>query len=186
MFAISANAQQTYNDSINDYLAKYVREHEVVKGDDQKGFHFYPVNKSYRVTAKLEPVTDGKWFSVETSSGLKQSYRVYGYLHFTLRDTIYKLALYQSQMLMAVTKYKNYLFLPFTDETTGNETYEAGRYIDLESTDIKNNTVVIDFNKAYNPYCAYGKGKFNCPIPPKENTLATAIEAGEKKFEKSR
>jgi len=83
---------------------------------------------------------------------------------------------------MGTEEYKNYLFLPFTDATTGVETYESGRYIDLQTGDIKNNQVVIDFNKAYNPYCAYVSGVYNCPIPPRENHLPVAILAGEKRF----
>jgi uncharacterized protein len=82
--------------------------------------------------------------------------------------------------LMGNDQYKNYLFLPFTDATTGIETYESGRYIDLQINDIKNNEVLIDFNKAYNPYCAYVSGVYNCPVPPKENHLIVAILAGEK------
>lgn len=92
--------------------------------------------------------------------------------------------LYQSQGLMGSNEYKNYLFLPFTDATTGVETYESGRYIDLLTTDIVNNTVTIDFNKAYNPYCAYVSDVYNCPIPPKENHLRVAIRAGEKMYGK--
>ncbi len=79
--------------------------------------------------------------------------------------------------------YKNYLFLPFTDLTSGEESYGGGRYIDLETTDIFNNKVIIDFNKAYNPYCAYASG-YNCPIPPRENDLPVAVKAGEMNFGK--
>jgi uncharacterized protein (DUF1684 family) len=85
---------------------------------------------------------------------------------------------------MAVPEYKDHLFLPFTDLTSGEETYTAGRYIDLSFEDIIDNKVVIDFNKAYNPYCAYVSGKYNCPIPPRENTLSVAILAGEKNYGK--
>ena len=85
---------------------------------------------------------------------------------------------------MAIDQYKNHLFLPFTDVTTRVETYESGRYIDLETSEIVNNEVVIDFNKAYNPFCAYVSGVYNCPIPPKENRLSVAIRAGEKTYEK--
>jgi uncharacterized protein len=86
-------------------------------------------------------------------------------------------------MLMNRPEYADYLFVPFTDATTGNETYGSGRYIDLRLGDIKNNTVLLDFNKCYNPYCAYTSG-YNCPIPPKENRLAVAVKAGEKVFPK--
>ena len=84
---------------------------------------------------------------------------------------------------MSSEKYKDYLFIPFTDKTSGIETYGGGRYIDLVLSDIVNKTCTIDFNKAYNPYCAYTAG-YNCPIPPKENDLPVAIKAGELNFAK--
>ncbi|MEJ0106895.1 MAG: DUF1684 domain-containing protein [Bacteroidota bacterium] len=67
---------------------------------------------------------------------------------------------------------------PFTDLTTGNESYQTGRYIDFTVKDIKNGELVIDFNKAYNPSCAYVSDKYNCPVPPRENNLTIAIKAG--------
>jgi uncharacterized protein len=94
------------------------------------------------------------------------------------------LNLYQSQSLMEVDAYKSHLFLPFTDETSGAGSYEGGRYIDLSFEDIRNKKIVIDFNKAYNPYCAYVSGKYNCPIPPAENTLPVRVEAGERQYAK--
>ncbi len=84
---------------------------------------------------------------------------------------------------MSDSVYKDHLFLPFTDLTSGEESYGGGRYIDLETTGIINNRLVIDFNKAYNPYCTYSDG-YNCPIPPRENDLPVAIRAGEKAFAK--
>jgi uncharacterized protein (DUF1684 family) len=119
---------------------------------------------------------------METSGPIKKTFRVYGILYFTIHDTAVKLNLYQSQNLMTTNEYKNYLFLPFTDISSGEETYAAGRYIDISTEDIVDNKVILDFNKAYNPYCAYVSGKYNCPIPPKENQLAVAIHAGEKIF----
>lgn len=188
LFALSnihftqALAQSSYNDSLKLYLDNYIDQHEVVKGDDKKQMHFFDINKKYRVVAKLEKKENGQWFQMATSGRIKQIYRVYGVLSFKIGDTAVQLNVYQSQGLMQSEQYKNYLFLPFTDATTGNETYDSGRYIDLTIADIQNNQVVIDFNKAYNPYCAYVSGVYNCPIPPKENRLSIAIKAGEKKY----
>jgi uncharacterized protein (DUF1684 family) len=84
---------------------------------------------------------------------------------------------------MQRAEYKNYLFIPFTDATNGTDTYEGGRYIDLSIPDIKDTNVIVDFNKAYNPYCCY-TGGYDCPIPPKENALTVAINAGEMKYKK--
>ena len=77
-----------------------------------------------------------------------------------------------------------YLFVPFTDATTGDESYGGGRYLEFYKQDIQNNTLQLDFNKTYNPYCVYATG-FRCPIPPKENRLPVAIKAGEMNFAKS-
>ena len=120
---------------------------------------------------------------MSTSGKTKQQYRVYGIIHFNLHDTAVSLTIYQSRSLMSSEKYKEHLFIPFTDLTSGRETYGGGRYIDLSISDISNNTYIIDFNKAYNPYCAYTTG-YNCPIPPKENDLSVAIKAGEMNYMK--
>jgi len=173
---------QSYNDSMNVYLKNYVQNHEVVKGDDKKKMNFFPINEKYRVVAQFQSTTTNQWFEMPTSGKLKKVFRLYGILTFKINDTLVHMNLYQSQGLMGSEEYKNYLFLPFTDATTGVDTYESGRYIDLQISDIKNNQVILDFNKAYNPYCAYVRGIYNCPIPPRENHLFVAILAGEKSF----
>jgi uncharacterized protein (DUF1684 family) len=136
------------------------------------------------VLARFERVKNGTWFSMETSGSTRQVFRVYGIIYFTIHDTAVKLNIYQSQRLMAVEEFRDHLFLPFTDRTSGEETYASGRYIDLTFDDILDNKVLVDFNKAYNPYCAYVTGKYNCPITPRENNLEVAILAGEKNFGK--
>ncbi|MCK5678470.1 MAG: DUF1684 domain-containing protein, partial [Flavobacteriaceae bacterium] len=90
------------------------------------------------------------------------------------------LEIYQNQKLILTTDYEDYLFLPFTDKTNGESTYGGGRYLDLKIPD--GDTTVIDFNKAYNPYCAYNH-KYSCPIPPKANQLDVEINAGVKAYE---
>ena len=84
---------------------------------------------------------------------------------------------------MKTAEYRDHLFIPFADATTSNETYEGGRYIDLNISDIKDGIIIIDFNKAYNPYCAYDHD-YSCPLPPKENHITIAVRAGEKRFKK--
>jgi len=184
LLLITSHGQSRYKDSIKLFVKNYVESHEVVKGEDKKQMHFYGVNEKYRVHAKFETKENGDWFQMPTSGKMKQVYRVYGVLKFRLNGKALQLNLYQSQSLMQTNEYKNYLFLPFTDATTGKATYESGRYLDLTMDDIKNNEVILDFNKAYNPYCAYVSGVYNCPIPPKENNLAVSVEAGEKKYGK--
>ena len=120
---------------------------------------------------------------MKTSANTLQHYFKYGRLNFVLDGKDYHLYVYQSSDLMKTEKYKDYLFVPFTDASTGDESYGSGRYLDFSTTDIKNNTLYLDFNKAYNPSCAYATG-FHCPMPPKENLLTVAINAGEKNFGK--
>lgn len=181
---VNSFPQKTYNDSLQAYINKYVKEHEVVKGNDKKYLQFFPIDESYRVIAKIEIANDAKWFQMETSGPIKKTFRTYGIISFKIHDTLMKLHVYQSQNLLQSEQYKDYLFIPFTDLTSGNTTYEAGRYIDIKSEEIKGDQVIIDFNKAYNPYCAYVKNVYNCPIPPRENDLPVAIIAGEKEYKK--
>ena len=182
--SILSYSQQSYSDSIHAYINEYVKDHEVVTGENKKLFQFFPADESYRVKAKFEKAKNPQWFQLESSGKEKKTYRVYGTLSFTLNNTPVKLNLYQSQSLMQDPEFKDYLLLPFTDGTSGNETYQSGRYLDFKTSDIKNNTLVLDFNKAYNPYCAYEADKYNCPMPPKENAIPIEIKAGEKNFAK--
>lgn len=187
LITIAATAQKNnaYINSINSYQKNYVSSHEVVKGKERKLFRFYTANETYKVQCRFEAAVDTSIVTIKTSGKTipQKDYRRYGKLIFSIHDTTLYLTVFQSISLQQNPQYKNYLFIPFTDITTGDETYGSGRYIDILNTDIKNNTVEIDFNKAYNPYCAYTTG-YNCPIPPKENNLGIAILAGEKTFAK--
>lgn len=182
--APTLHSQTSYFDSLTAYRKDYIENHEVIKGDDTQYFRFYPIDEKYKVVADFRKATTGSWFSMETSGTIKKVFRVYGVLQLNINDTIVKLKVYQSQALMNSENYQDHLFLPFTDFTTGEETYDAGRYIDLKTGDIVNDKVIIDFNKAYNPYCAYVDGKYNCPLPPRENQMDVAILAGEMIFAK--
>ena len=181
---ISFAQGKSFKDSTEEYFKKYVKEHEVVTGKDKDLMSFFPVDEKYRITCKFERMLNSQWFRMESSGQVKRNYRTYGIIYFKINDTAVTLNIYQSQDLMTSPQYKDHLFIPFTDATSGEETYESGRYIDLEIKDITNDRVLIDFNKAYNPYCAYVSGKYNCPIPPKENNLNVAILAGEKNYGK--
>ncbi len=176
-------AQDSYLVLTDSFRNHYIATHGVLKKEEEKKqLRFYTIQEKYKVTASFKPAENMEWFTMETSGTMKKVYRVYGTVTFTINDTVNTLQVLQAQQLLTSNEYKDYLFLPFTDKTTGQDTYEVGRYIDLKTTDIKNDKVVIDFNKNYNPYCAYVSGKYNCPIPPKANALAVAITAGEKKY----
>ncbi len=173
----------SYEDSLSNFQQQYVKDHEVVTDKSKKRMNFFPVSNEYRITTVFERKENSPWFLMNTSGIEKKQYRVYGIIRFSVHDTPVQLQVYQSKSLMGSEKYKEHLFIPFTDKTSGIETYGGGRYIDLLISDITNNRYVIDFNKAYNPYCAYTTG-YNCPIPPQENDLAITIYAGEKNFGK--
>lgn len=175
--------QLRYEDSLKQFQQKYVKEHEVVTGAEKKMLKFYPVREEYRITAAFERKENSPWFLMNSTGTEKKQYRVYGIIRFSLHDSLVSLQIYQSRSLMSSEKYQAHLFIPFTDKTSGDETYGGGRYIDLNIADLKSNTYVIDFNKAYNPYCSYAAG-FNCPIPPKENDLPVSVKAGEMNFVK--
>ena len=142
-----------------------------------KGIHFYSLNEKLAVNARFVRTPQEKPFQMTTSSGMRKTYIKYAEVFFMLDNKEYKLNVYQSQELIKSAEYKDYLFIPFTDATSGNETYEGGRYIDLNIP--QSDHILINFNKAYHPYCAYTDG-YNCPIPPQENTLPIKIEAGVK------
>ena len=175
--------KKTYKDSILAWQKNYITTHEVVLKDDKKFLHFYPADKNYRVVASFKKIIDTIGFDMNTSSGMKKKHFIYGLLTFKLNVSLVRLYVYQSATLMKQEKLKDYLFVPFGDATTGFESYGGGRYMEFHIPDIKNNKVILDFNKAYNPYCAYTTG-YNCPIPPIENLLKVAVRAGEKDYSK--
>ncbi len=146
---------------------------------------FFPPNHSWLLKAHFTATYDSKPFELPTYSGQTRTYKKYGTLDFDHKGTHFTLSIYQNLSLMKDSAYKNYLFLPFTDLSNGESTYEGGRYLDFSIPDIQNNTLHVDFNKCYNPYCAYSDG-YNCPVPPAENRLKIEIPAGEKKFLKKR
>ncbi|MFB9843023.1 DUF1684 domain-containing protein [Mucilaginibacter ginsenosidivorans] len=177
---------QDYKDQITEYRKKYMDDfltdqNSPLKKDDLQFLRFYDADSTYRVTAHEEILLNEPGFIMPVFSGRGREYVRYATLKFTLKGKSLQLTVYRNVNLAKIAEYKDYLFLPFTDDTNGSETYAGGRYIDLREGDFKGNTVVIDFNKAYNPYCAFSGG-YACPKPPDENHLTIAIEAGEKQF----
>ena len=140
---------------------------------------FYPVNEKFIVEATFVKAKQQKPFKMKTSTDRTPMYKKYGALHFEIDGKKFVLQVYQNIELSKRPGFKDYLFLPFSDLTCGKESYIGGRYIDMRIP--TTNKVIINFNKAYNPYCAYNY-KYSCPIVPLENDLDIAIEAGVKKF----
>ncbi|MEH6658211.1 DUF1684 domain-containing protein [Leeuwenhoekiella marinoflava] len=179
----TASAQTTYESEILDFQkdlnAEYVNpEESPLTPEEQKkfeGHQFYPIDSTYKVVAKFVKIKKPKTIKFTTSSGALKKYDTYAIAEFKLNGKHFKLPIYQSHTLRELEEYKDYLFVPFTDYTSGVETYGAGRYIDLRIPE--GETIIIDFNKAYNPFCAYSPN-YSCPIPPEDNDLKTEIKAG--------
>ncbi len=146
-----------------------------------KGLDFFKFDSTFVVKAVLKRTPETKWFKMKTTTSRESEERVFGILTFELKGQSFQLNVYQGKELMTTEGYEDYLFLPFLDDTNGDTTYGGGRYIDLRIPE--ENEIEIDFNKAYNPYCAYNE-KYSCPIVPRENYLPLKVEAGVKVFKK--
>lgn len=144
-----------------------------------KSLDFYPINQKAFVVAKFIRTENEKPFEMPTTGARRPMYVKYGEAHFEMEGKKFKLNIYRNIELSKKDEYKDYLFLPFSDQTSGKESYIGGKYIDLKIP--VGNTIIIDFNQSYNPYCAYSY-KYSCPKVPLENDLAIEIKAGVKKF----
>lgn len=147
-----------------------------------QGLNYFPVDSRFRVTAEFTRTPSEKYFQMPTSSGITKKFVKFGILKFRLGGKALRLSVYQidKEILAKFPEYADLLFVPFKDLTSRTQTYGGGRYIDIKTpTGLK---LILDFNLAYNPNCAYGGDKYNCPIPPRENSLQIAITAGEKRF----
>jgi uncharacterized protein (DUF1684 family) len=147
-----------------------------LKGDEKRAFHglrYYPENPSLCLELPLEKNATPKPIILQTSTGEVREYLCVGQVRFNVDGQEAVLQIY-------LDDYDGY-FLPFVDATAPDETYGAGRYLEPHDLSGQGATILVDFNLAYNPYCAYNE-RWSCPIPPRENRLTVRIEAGEKKF----
>lgn len=146
---------------------------------------FFPADASWNVQAVFTPTPDAEAFDMPTYSGKTAQYRQYGVLQFEKNGAAYHLNIYQNLRLLQVPEYKDYLFIPFKDPSNGEITYGGGRYIECRMKELveKDGKILmaLDFNKCFNPYCAYSDG-YNCPVPPRENHLSIVVAAGERNF----
>lgn len=177
-------AQQTYNDSLEqvrkahqlellDSSRKVFNQEEINR---ISSLDYFPISTSNIVKATFKKKI-GKPFDLPTSAGKTKPYRAYGKLTFEWNGEKIELTVYQDINLTMKPAYKDYLIIMFRDLTSGQTTYGAGRYMEFRIPSSKE--VTLDFNTAYNPYCAFSD-RFMCPIPPVQNHLKVAIEAGEK------
>ena len=191
IFSFSCREKKRYQDvNLTEYqrqVNNYFKDASVspLKPKDLKNFQgldFFEFDSIYVVKAKIEETKESLPFKMKTTTDIPADVRKYADLFFQISDKEFELSVYENLEYEGVEGYENYLFLPFLDETNENETYGGGRYLDLflNGTD----SIIIDFNKAYNPKCVYDEN-FSCPIVPRKNFLNTRIEAGVKNFIKN-
>jgi uncharacterized protein (DUF1684 family) len=191
IFSFSCREEKRYQDvNLTEHqrqVNNYFKDASVspLKPKDLKNFQgldFFEFDSIYVVKAKIEETKESLPFKMKTTTDIPADVRKYADLFFQISDKEFELSVYENLEYEGVEGYENYLFLPFLDETNENETYGGGRYLDLflNGTD----SIIIDFNKAYNPKCVYDEN-FSCPIVPRKNFLNTRIEAGVKNFIKN-
>ncbi|HZW62345.1 MAG TPA: DUF1684 domain-containing protein [Flavobacteriaceae bacterium] len=155
-----------------------------LKDKDRRNFttlDFFPVDSTYVVKAHLTRTPDALPFKMKTTTERLPEYVQYGILTFELNGATHQLRIYQNLDLVKESGKEELLFLPFLDTTNGETTYGGGRYIDTKIP--QGDTLWIDFNQAYNPYCVYNEN-YSCPIVPLENTVNTEVKAGVKAYKK--
>ena len=181
---------QDYNELILKHREAYKKEfledeQSPLNKRELRFLRFYAPDSNYVVNGQFTRIDDTVGFDMHTHNGVIKRYFVYGKVAFRLNGTAQRLFVYQSAKLRTKEGFEDHLFIPFTDETNYRETFGGGRYLDLRFADIVNGELHLDFNKCYNPYCAFKEG-YACPIPPKENDLKIPIPVGEKLFGRKR
>lgn len=185
LFNISCKEKKvrmTYNSAFQKKMNEMFKDasKSPLKPNDLKTFSslsFFPIDSSFVVKAKLTPTPNSKYFDMKTTTERVSKERIYGVLTFELLQQTFELNVYQGKDSTEVKS--NYLFLPFLDDTNGISTYGGGRYMDLEVP--KSDSIWLDFNTAYNPYCVYNE-RYSCPIVPRQNYVPIQIKAGVKRF----
>lgn len=182
LFAFSSIYAQATEEEIEDHRAQHLaylldtasgwlNQQEV---EEFGGLDYFDFDSTFQVMAKITK-DKGRKFKMPTSTERLPVYKRYGYIDFKIGDSLCRLEVYQSMSYRK--KDKKHLFVPFRDATTRELSYGGGRYLDL--TIPEGDSLLVDFNFAYNPYCAYTYNA-SCPIPPEVNTLSVPILAGEK------
>lgn len=171
---------ETYRQNINEEFADSTQSPLTKDGLAHfNGLDFFPADIDYFIKARFVLNPDPEAFEMTTTTDRRPIYVKYGEAHFELNGEEIVLEIYQSDKAKQMEEFKEYLFLPFKDLTNGEESYGGGRYIDLKIP--QGDEIMIDFNKSYNPYCAYNS-RYSCPVPPDANHLNIRIPAGVKAY----
>lgn len=181
--SFSSFAQSKYAQSIEnerkEFEEKLLKSFEILNQDEIqniKKLQYFEIDSNWILTADFKKDV-GEIFEMPTTTERKPTYLRVGYLFFTYQDIHFQLAVYQNMELKG-TAYEDYYFLPFKDSNAPEITYGGGRYLDVQFS-LEDVNVVVDFNKAYNPYCVYSY-RYSCPITPSENHLSVKINSGAK------
>ena len=165
--------QREINDFFKDASVSPLKKRDL---KNFRGLDFFTYDSTYLVTAKLTKTPKEKPFMMLTTTDMMVEYIKYGTISFELLSNQYSLDIYKN---LEDPNERDNLFLPFLDDTNGNESYGGGRYINLDIPQVDN--LIIDFNSAFNPYCVYDE-KYSCPIVPIDNYLPLEIKAGVMNF----
>jgi hypothetical protein len=172
--------QLNLNEQYTNEETSILTSTQIDKLKENGGLDFYPISSEFQIMADFIRFEEPELVQMETSTDRIADYQLFGRANFSLEGEVCELNLYKSTNPNLPEEYRDKLFLPFRDATSGKETYGGGRYLDV--TIPRGNRIFIDFNKAYHPYCAYSY-KFSCPVPPKSNDLTIPIRAGVKNTE---
>ena len=140
---------------------------------DFKGLSYFPIDEKFKIAVEMKNLDDQNEITIPSSKGDERKYIRFAYIEFDLEG-------HKNRLTILKPSQHNYLFLPFKDKTTGNETYKGGRYVEVEK--LPNDKIVVDFNLAYNPLCAYNN-RWNCAGIPEENILEIPLSTGQKKYD---
>lgn len=189
LLATSCASDVSYTGEINqqrqetDSVFRYAPDSPIDSATKTKfsGLNYFPVSEEYMVEARLRKIPNPTVISMPYTQGGTEKYVRYAEIHFSINEKPLKLLAYRPVDMLTNKEMHKRLFIPFYDETNGGDTYGGGRYIEIDMP--FDTSFTLDFNKAFNPYCAYNSS-YTCPVPPAENSLPVAVKAGEKKFTK--
>lgn len=191
----SVRGQQLSPDSNQGYNSKLISERQEkdveLKTTDNSpidkdlrtkfnGLNYFAPDSLWVITANLRLFENPDTLAMKTTTDRLPLYLIYGIAEFEIHDTTFQLTVYRNIDLMKKPGYENYFFVPFRDYTSGEQSYGGGRYMDTYLTD--SGQLILDFNRAYNPYCVYSK-RYSCPLTPEQNYLNTYVTAGEKNYD---
>jgi uncharacterized protein (DUF1684 family) len=187
-FLASSSFAQNYAQSLikersNEKIALTEGNRAPLKSDELIYIRHFQPDSTWIIEGIVEYIADTTSIPFQTSSGKIKYFEKRALIRFQKGSEEFRLTAYRNVKDRGNAEREASLFIPFTDRSNGNTTYEGGRYLDVSANDIKAGKLLVDFNRCYNPYCAYSTG-FNCPVPPAENRLSIEIPVGEQAFAK--